>query len=181
MIKKLLLIFIQLPIVSVAQDNLQFIGEKIDFNINYSRFSTNGIYIFVNNTEHEIRQTILFPFSQEADSVSIKRVYNLSYAQNIQFKQNDNSILFPINIFSKDTVKLNISYTQKTSIENIYILESTQAWNKPLQKAEYSLTCDDTVVIDSLSLKQDTIVGNVYYWTKTDFYPTDDFKITIKK
>jgi hypothetical protein len=83
-------------------------------------------------------------------------------------------------VMPNDTVNINISYSQKTEKENIYILESTQTWDKPLHRADYSLSIDNSVTLDSLSLKSDTLINNVYYWTKIDFYPKDNFIIWIK-
>jgi hypothetical protein len=180
MIRALLLIFMQFPIILAAQHNLQFIGEQIDFTLNATWFSTNGIYVFVNNTDHEVEQAILFPFSAHADSVQVKRVYNLTYNTFISFQQQDHNIVFRLTILPTDTIKLNLAYSQKTENENAYILRSTQTWGKPLQKAVYSLSYDDSVIIDSVSLMPDSIVGHVYYWTKMDFYPKDDFTVMIK-
>ncbi|NOU46114.1 MAG: hypothetical protein HOO86_03525 [Bacteroidales bacterium] len=180
MIRALLLVFVQLPLLLTAQNRFQFIAEKIDFTLNASRFSTNGIYEFVNNSDHELEQAIVFPFSIHADSVLVKRVYNLTYNKFINFQQNNHSIVFRMTILPTDTVKLNLAYSQKTGIENVYILRSTQTWNKPLQKAVYSLSYDDSIDIDSVSLQPDSIVGHVYYWAKTNFFPKDDFTVRIK-
>jgi len=163
------LVFIQLPVCLSAQNNLEFIQENIDFSIDPIRFSIHGIYVFSNNTEHEIHQTILFPFSQKADSVEVKRVYNLTYNEDLSFLDTESGIRFKLNILPKDTVILNISYSQKTDRENIYILESTQAWGEPLQQAEYSLTFENRIEIDSISYKPDSMINHTYFYPKKNF------------
>lgn len=168
------------PQFLTAQGELEFVSEKIDFTITSSLFTINGIYVFANNTENEIRQTILFPFSNKVDSLKVKRVYNLTYDENLNYQKVANGIAFKMIVLPMDTVNINISYRQKTDKENIYILESTQTWEKPLQKADYSLSIDNSVMIDSLSLRPDTLINNVYYWTKTEFYPNENFKVLIK-
>ena len=164
----------------MAQQKLEFIGEKIDFAINSDRFTINGIYYFANNSEHEIKQTILFPFAKNTDSVVTKRVYNLTYSEMLSYQELENSITFKILVLPKDTVKVNIAYSQNTVKENIYILESTQTWGQALQKADYSLTFDSSIQIDSLSLKSDSLVDNVYYWKRQDFYPNENLKVWIE-
>jgi len=168
------------PQFMMAQKKLEFVNEKIDFSITSSLFTINGIYVFANNTENIIRQTILFQFSNKIDSLKVKRVYNLTYNENLNYQNVLNGIAFKMIVLSMDTVNINISYHQKTNKENIYILESTQTWGKPLQKAVYSLSVDNSVTIDSFSLKPDTLINNIYYWTKTEFYPNENFKVWIK-
>lgn len=164
----------------MAQQKLGFIGERIDFVINSSRFSINGIYYFSNISEQEIRQTILFPFSKNTDTIAVERIYNLSYAENISFQKFENAMAFKILVLPKDTVIVNIAYSQKTVKENTYILKSTQTWGQALKSAAYSLTFDTSVQIDSLSLKPDSLINGVYFWNKQDFYPNEDFKVWIK-
>lgn len=175
-----LLLLLLVPINLMAQQKLGFIGERIDFVINSSRFSINGIYYFSNNSEQEIRQTIFFPFSKNTDSITVKRVYNLTYAENLIFQKFENAVAFKIFVLPKDTVIVNIAYSQRTVKENIYILESTQTWKQALKNADYSLTFDTSVQIDSLSLKPDSLTNSVYFWYKQDFYPKEDFKVWIK-
>ena len=47
-----LILFFLIPVTLLAQQKLEFIGEKIDFAINSDRFTINGIYYFANNSEH---------------------------------------------------------------------------------------------------------------------------------
>ena len=175
-----LILFFTVPINLLAQQKLEFIGERIDFAINSERFAINGIYYFTNSSEKAVKQTILFPFAKNTDSIIVKRVYNLTYSQNYNYQELENAIAFKILVLPKDTVKVNIAYSQNTIKENIYILESTQTWGQALQKADYSLTFDSSVQIDSLSLKSDTLDDNVYYWKRQDFYPNENFKVWIK-
>jgi hypothetical protein len=180
MSRLIFILFFVIPINLFAQQKLEFIGERIDFAINSDRFSVNGIYYFSNNSGQEIRQTILFPFSKNTDSIAVKRVYNLTYSENLSFQELDNAVVFKVLVLPKDTVKVNIAYSHNTVKENIYILESTKTWGKALKRADYSLTFDTSVQIDSLSLKPDSLTNNVYYWNKKDFYPNENFKVWIK-
>jgi hypothetical protein len=173
----LLLVF---PHWLMAQEQLEFVGEQIDFSITPGLFSINGIYNFINSSGNEIHPAILFPFPDYADSVKVKRVYNLSYHENIPYQKVLKGIVFKFAVLPNDTVSIHIAYCQRTRRENMYILESTKTWKKPLQKALYSLTFDNAVTIDSLSIKPDTLIGHVYYWTRTNFYPGENFSIWIR-
>ncbi|HNS30561.1 MAG TPA: hypothetical protein PKL52_08525 [Tenuifilaceae bacterium] len=180
MIRLNLALLFVIPLNLIAQQKLEFIGENIDFNIDGNRFSINGIYYFVNGSDHEVWKTILFPFAQNTDSAVVKRVYNLTYSENLSYHPLNNAITFKMRILSRDTVMVNIAYSQKTVKENTYILESTQTWGQALKRANYSLTVDTSVQIDSLSLKPDGVNNHVYFWSKQDFYPTEDFIVWIR-
>ena len=180
MIRYLFLLLFITPLYLDAQQSLQFFGEKIDFSIDQKRFSVNGIYYFSNNTKEVTRKSILFPFPKGSDSLTIKRIYNLTYRESINYQKLNDAAAFQIIVLPGDTVKVNIAYSLNTEKENVYILESTKTWGQKLKWADYSLTFDNSVQIDSLSLKPDSITNNVFYWTKKDFYPENNFKVWIK-
>ncbi len=180
MSKLLVFLILQFPVYTLAQQKIEFISEKIDFEINPNNFKINGLYCFINNSTNEFYQTILFPFPKEADSIKVKRVYNLTYTQNLVFQKVANGIVFKLVIMPVDTIYVNILYTQKTKKKNTYILKSIQKWGKPLNKAEFSLTYKNTIIVDSLSFKPDSLINNVYYWTKQDFFPDNNFNVWIK-
>lgn len=180
MTRLLIVLCLLLPFHLAAQKSLQFIGEKIDFEVNSNVFSVNGVYYFLNQTDDILIQAITFPFSKESDSIIVKHVFNLNQLQMLEYKQSSHSIHFKIKSFPNDTLKINIAYSQKTEVENIYILKSTQYWGKALNHVKYSLTVDKSVELRDVSLKPDTLIGNIYYWEKEEFYPTEDLKVWIK-
>lgn len=178
--RTILIIFLYLPLHLIAQDKIQFFNENIDFSLNEKEFSVNGLYTFINSNEQSINQVILFPFAKETDCIFIHNVYNLTYDTKINFQKTREGIIFKLFIFPGDTIVLNVAFSQLTCNENVYILESTQTWSDPLYEANYSLTYDSSVKIDSLSLKPDTLINNVYYWNKTNYYPKKNFIIWIE-
>ncbi|PKP53430.1 MAG: hypothetical protein CVT92_03825 [Bacteroidetes bacterium HGW-Bacteroidetes-1] len=169
-----------LPMLVSSQSKLSFIGENIDFRIDEASFSINGLYQFVNYTNSDITQIIYFPFAISADSVNVKRVFNVTYVQPLQFQLKKSGIVFRLTVFAGDTISLHLSYVQPVSKENIYILTSTKIWKEALQYASYSLSIDSLVAIDAFSYKPDRQENNVFYWNKTNFLPEKDFKIYIK-
>jgi len=91
--------------------------------------------------------------------------------------------ILPFSLFGQREVSFieeyNIAYTQTLLKNNVYILRSTQAWGKPLQKAQYSLTVHDSLSIENFSYPPDSQEDNVYHWEKYDFLPTEDFEVKI--
>ena len=180
MIRYIFLLLTITPLYLDAQNSLQFFGEKIDFSIDQKRFSVNGIYYFSNNTGKATRKSILFPFPKDSDSLTVKRIYNLTYKESIDYQKSEDAVAFQIMVLPGDTVKLNMAYSLNTEKENVYILESTKTWGQGLKWADYSLTFDHSVQVDSLSLKPDSITHDVFYWNKKNFYPENNFKVWIK-
>ena len=168
-----------LPFHLFGQRKVSFVEEYIDFTVKKSGFETNGIYVFTNSSDKKIRQEIRFPFALEEDSIYIMRVYNFTYNKNIPYHSKGKSITFSLEMEPSDTVYINIAYTQMLLKNNVYILRSTQAWGKPLQKAQYTLTVEDTLSIETFSYPPDSQKDNVYYWEKSDFLPEKDFEVEL--
>ncbi len=172
------LLFWNLPGI-FAQRKISFVEEYIDFEINAKKFVINGVYLFSNNTNHDIIQKITFPFGISTDSVTINRVWDLTNGHSIDYKILNESIAFSVKLNPKDSLSLNIVYDQPVKKENRYILRSTQAWGEALKVAIYSLTVKDFSV-GQFSYTPDAIKENTYYWKKSDFLPEKDFMITLK-
>ncbi len=175
-----LFVCLQLFVSISGQQKLEFIEEKIDFTIDKERFSTNGLYFFINTSSENVVFPIFFPFAKNADSIIVKQVFNVSYLQNIDYQFKQNGIFFSLTIAANDTVYINIAYSQETKKENIYILTSTQAWKKPLIQVDYTLKVDSAISVIDFSYPPDKRSDDIYYWHKTNFYPETDFIISIK-
>lgn len=178
MIKYLFFIFFLYSFSVSAQ--IQFIEEYIDFEITERYFKVNGIYTFANNSEKAERINIKFPFPLKADSIKVNRIFDLSNNIELDFKNIEKAILFDLYFNAEDTININISYSQKVSKENTYILQSTKNWGEPLKIAKYTLSVNDTSLIDSLSYQPDSIIDKVFFWTKYNFMPAKDFKVILK-
>lgn len=164
-----------------AQRELSFVEEYIDFTVASSGFETNGVYLFVNNTDKELHRGIRFPFAVSTDSIEVVQVYNLSYQKKIRFDVLHKGIMFAVNIQPRDTILVNINYRQTLSKRNVYILRSTEAWGEPLQTAKYSLTIEDGLKVEALSYPADDFSEGVYRWEKHDFMPDKDFEVVLEE
>lgn len=177
--KLIIIVCFFVPFNVLSQKILDFVGEKIDFTLNPDTFSINGIYTFINHSDKDIYSSISFPLAVEANSVIVKRIFNLTYLIDIEFKRIKDELTFNLYINAGDTVNINIAYCQPIQENNIYILTSTQAWNRPLLFAEYSLTVSKKIRIKSFSYTPDKKRGKIYYWKKTNFMPDKEFMISI--
>ena len=178
-----LLLFI--PLCINAQRAVDFIEEYIDFEIDKTYFYINGIYTFRNNSEKETRQTIYFPFAEEAEAVDSIRITNLNTVRNVPFRKQKSGISFMFSLSPKDTVNLNIFYRQKSGKTNTYIITSAKSWGKPLEKAVYTLKTPEEIKIESFSFAPDSQKQiddkRLYLWEKENFTPDLDFVVVVEE
>lgn len=168
---------------ALAQRNVSFYEEYIDFSLDSSSFCVNGIYSFVNVTDKEIHQQIMFPFAGKMAEIDSIRILNLNTGQALRFNRLESAVVFNLHLSAKDSVDVIVFYRQKRSTKNTYILSSTQSWGKPLETAVYALTVGSDIEIKSFSYEPDTVkvINNqkVYLWKKNDFMPVADFEIIL--
>lgn len=183
--KKAAFIILLIGMLSVhnlkAQNKVSFFEEHIDFSIDKDYFTINGIYSFCNHSGVKVNQTILFPFAVEVTEIDSIRIVNLKTSSGIGFNPSGKLISFTIPILPNDTVDINLFYRQKTSVSNKYIITSTKAWGKPLEKADYSLTADKDISIKTFSYTPDSFnkKRKIYFWHKENFMPETDFIVTL--
>lgn len=162
-----------------AQASLKFVEEYIDFKLDEQFFEINGVFLFHNPQESRIRTRIEFPFATEADSLKAIRVFDLNKNERLKYTAKGKSIYFIIEIEAKDTLSINIAYKQPAKAENVYIITSTQAWGKPLEKAKYSLKTAENRSVKNFSYNPDyRTPEGIYIWEKTGFMPEKDFIVT---
>lgn len=168
-----------------AQGSVSFFEEHIDFTLDSTYFTINGIYSFHNSANKEVSQPIIFPFADKTSTIDSIRITNLSSGRKIKFDRLDSSVSFSFMLQPNDTVDVNIFYRQKMADINKYIITSTQTWGKSLGTAVYSLTTANDLKIKSFSYAPDIVRiikhKKMYYWNKHQFMPKFEFEITIEK
>lgn len=173
--------------VSFSQ-SLQFVKENLNFEITESEFTVDGIYYFRNTTIDTIRQYLVYPFPQnselgEVTSVIGSAVYpekDLDIVKNF----NQKAAHFRLKVYPGDTAVTHIVYKQEIRENQAeYILTSTKAWNKPLEKADFTLKVPIHIKIDSLSYNADSLCCNkdfyLYKWYFKDFMPDRNFYVSF--
>jgi len=175
--------------VSLAQ-NLQFVKEKLNFEITESEFTVDGTYYFRNSSPDTVKQYMLYPFPEnlelgEVTSVEGSSVYpekDLNVIRNF----NQKAAHFRLKIYPEDTAVTHIVYKQEIKKNKAeYILTSTQAWNKPLKKADFTLKVPIHIKIDSLSYNADSLCCFenylLYKWYFKDFMPNRNFYVSFSR
>jgi hypothetical protein len=162
---------------------VSFFEEHIDFELDSTYFTINGIFSFCNHTDRPLQQQIVFPFQVPAIEIDSIRLLNLSVGRSIAYEGRGKSIWFMFELPPRDTVELNIYYRQRTTAINRYIITSTQTWRKPLEKAVYTLTVHRPLEPRHFTYKPDSEeISNhqrVYRWNKHTFMPFEEFEVHL--
>ena len=178
----ILLIFYQT--ISFAQHSISFPKEYIDFYLDSKYFSINGLYVFKNETNQYVKQSIDFPFATKVSSIDSIRVIDLKKIAILHFNRTNSGISFDINLLPKDTLLVNIFYRQPKEEFNTYILSTAKKWGKPFEYAAYSLSIDKNIKIDSLSYNPDSSLSIddkvIFKWEKYNFLPEKEFVVITK-
>lgn len=170
--------------------SLQFVKEKINFEITESEFVVDATYYFRNNSSDTIKQYMLYPFPENSElgkvtSVEGSAVYperDLAVIKNF----NQKAAHFRLKIYPDDTAVTHIVYKQEiTNRKAEYILTSTKAWNKSLEKADFTLKVPIHLKIDSLSYNADSLCCfenyYLYKWYFNNFMPDRNFYVSFSR
>jgi hypothetical protein len=179
--------FFVFPLFLQAQ-KIHFVKEELTFETDSEYFGVAGYYYFSNAGSKTADQQIFYPVYKDSlyRTFELLRIFNCNTGE----EQNgviitDNGAIFKISVNPGDSLCLHISYRQKIAGNKVcYILQSTQKWKKPLEKAIYTYISDKAVSESAFSYKphkHSVIDGkNIYSWYFTSFMPERDFDIMIR-
>ena len=174
-------IIIFLPILIFGQKT-SFFKEELDFKLTKDVFEVDGLYYFRNLTDGELKQMLFYPFPdvEKYGEIAYISVTPENDTTSMLATQSPKGSMFKLMIPPKGEVAYRIKYGQKlVSDEAMYIITTTQRWQKPFEFAKYSFTFPYEIAIDSISIPPDSITvsaGNTfYYWEREDFMPEVDF------
>lgn len=170
----------------ILKAEILFYREDIDFTIDQDTFIVNGDYFFQNNQDRTVKSLLEYPFPQDS---LMSEVFDVSVEVNgkNQIKKNDqNRLIFNLEILGLDSLICQISYKQIMNGNAArYILKTTRYWDKPLNIVNYRLQISREVEIQYFSYYPDSFEidenNQYYYWKKSNFYPDKDFIIRLDK
>jgi len=171
--------------------SVDFFQEEITLAVTDSTASVMGVYHFRNNTGKDFDMPVAFPFY--VDSLSAYPHFIEAYIE----KENGKQVLPHRRLTKFDGISLkiplragqemtwNLDYTQKISSKRaVYIITSTAAWKKPLERATYTFIAPANFAnitawpTPDTSFVQDGIKSFISY--EQDFMPTRDMEIFWK-
>jgi hypothetical protein len=172
----------------VIGQEIRFFREDITFQIAHESFFVDGYYWFSNPSNTNVEKLIFFPFatSDKNEIVDSVELFNITKGavQNI-LNRNNTGFYFVLNMMQGDTVIMRIQYRQKIVSDSVlYVLRSTQYWQRPIESAEYKLRIGKLMNITKISIIPDKVYTiedeNIYYWKRNNFMPQTDFIFHFK-
>ncbi|MCX6249565.1 MAG: hypothetical protein NTX61_02325 [Bacteroidetes bacterium] len=162
------------------KQTVSFVEEYIEFRLDGSEFTVNGLYVFVNNANAASSTNIFYPFPVAVSAIDSVFIFDNSAGKFLEFSKGKNGVNFNLQVPSRDTLKLNIFYRQKDIKDSVrYILTTTRYWGKPLVEALYTFELRKSRKINSFSYDPDraSVSGDwiKYSWRKQHFMPDRDF------
>jgi hypothetical protein len=172
----------------VFGQDVHFVKEDITFHLSHEYFIVDGYYWFSNPSDSGAERLIYYPLPIRGKTGSVDSIDVFDITQGIQPIISDRTEAgfgFTLAIASHDTALCHIAYRQKLSGDSaMYILRSTQAWNRPLEFAEYKLVVEDSIAITGSSYDPDKVYDiegkKIYLWRRTNFMPEKEFVVHFK-
>ncbi|MDD3525743.1 MAG: hypothetical protein PHX39_02160 [Bacteroidales bacterium] len=165
---------------SASGQALSFYAEDLTFRLSPGLFEVDGYYYFRNTTDKPVRQTLLYPFPDEAAYGTIGSISIRQGSDSISFKRTLRGILFTVTAAARQEVTCKIGYSQQLIFDSAcYIITTTQRWKQPFEWATYQLRMPDSLKLEMVSIIPDSTghaAGeDIYFWRRFDFMPDKDF------
>ncbi len=172
----------------VFSQRITFFREDLDFKLSNELFEVDGLYFFRNNTHTEIRQMLFYPFpeTEKYGDITYIQITPANDTTSMLTTQTAHGAMFKLMIPPEGEVACRIKYGQKIK-SNVarYIITTTQKWEKPFEKAAYSLQMHNDIILDSISILPDSVVRladkTCFYWKRKNFMPVCDFDFFFRK
>ena len=162
---------------------IQFISENIQFELDSNSFNVSGAYLFENKSDKPQTALLFFPLPRhkyygQSSQISI---FDSTSGTNISpLVKNNYGFKFPVTIAPGKSKTISIKYRQELlGNQAEYILTTTQTWGESLQYGKYKLTTPARLKVNYFSYPPDNAeemgITNIYTWTKTNFMPDKNF------
>lgn len=179
---------ISLSPVWARSQSIQFARERITINVEGSSCSLDADYYFKNNGSVAAGWSIFYPLlNTEAlpfpDSII---VVDGSTGNTLPIDTSTHGVLFHLKVPPQSTKKIRVRYHQQTPAGKFeYILTTTKAWGRPLERAEFSIVVPDSLELISCSPSFDTKKRSgqetVYYIKRNNFMPDSNLIVQWKR
>lgn len=162
--------------------SILFERERIDaVLLSCDTLEISGIYYFSNIDSSAKTMSIFYPFPIDSFHIypHFIRLVAMSKKQDTSYSMLSGGIGFNISVGPGKTDSIKIIYRQKIHHgQGRYILTTTKYWNKPFERADYSITFPLQITLNYWSFQFDSLAQNkdniTYFAHRKLFMPTED-------
>lgn len=171
-----------------SAQSVQFVREEITVRVADKSCALEGVYYFKNPGPSPAGCSILYPLI-DTDSLPYPdsiTVLDDSTARPIGFEKTTEGVLFYLSVPPQQTRRIRIWYSHRTPVRRFeYILTSTQAWGRPLERAEFHIVVPEFLTLVSCSPPFDTKETSehriIYRITRSNFMPGSNLTVQWKR
>lgn len=179
----MIFIFLFTLISPVKSQKIDFFSEDLTFRLQKEVFEVDGLYYFRNNTDSEVRQTMMYPFPdvEKYGEITFISVHREGDTTSMLLRHTERGALFMTILQPNEEAAYHIIYRQKLKTnEARYIILTTQKWGKPFETAKYRLETPPNLNLTHISITPDSTSQQqskrVYLWQRQNFMPEADFE-----
>lgn len=157
-----------------------FPEETIEVFVHNGSIEVQATYIYKNPWSFPIEQGFSVPLPVDANHpmpapLILTRINN---GEPVLIREWLTCRTFELHFQPKESVPVQLYYRQETPTRTAtYILTSTRAWKRPLERAVYRLHCDEPQTIKS-NYPLERCGKSDWCWKRTNFMPERDWQIS---
>jgi hypothetical protein len=179
--------FLVVPAASRGQPQptVEFTRERISIVVEDARIAVDGTYVLRNRTALDRVQNLFYPFPVDSahpypDSISVWQ-----NREPLPFERSGNGLLFSVRIPAGEAAAFRVVYGQNClDHTGCYILTTTAAWNRPLERAEFDITFGGGAEMEWATYDLKYVGGGkngrTYEFTRERFMPDRDLCLRWK-
>lgn len=159
-----------------AQD-ISFFKENITMKLEKKTFYVSGNYFLRTTGDQSITLVYPFPVDSLYGETDSLRIFNLTTNRIVEpLTVKKEAAVLKVDFGGNSEVEILIAYRQKLLGNRAeYILETTRAWKKPFEQADYELIVPEGLKVNTFSIAPDESIPagseTIYYWTRRNFMP----------
>jgi hypothetical protein len=137
---------------------ISFVRESLRFTLAGDCFTFSGTYYFDNPGLEPVERSIYYPFVLSGSTPDSMNIIEVRSGKAVTAVPGRSGVTFVATILPRSTRSYRISFVQRARKQSLeYILTTTAAWERPLDRATFIVRVPANIVLKSLSLKPSTI------------------------
>jgi hypothetical protein len=168
-----------LAFMQVTAMPVTFLSETIRLSIEPGKIRVEGTYVFENRSPSPLAQRLYYPVPVDSAHVFPDDFLVRTRADTLVFSRFGNGISFVVPLEGGGRTSVHVAYEQRCLANNAcYILTSTAAWKRPLDRAEFEIRVAEGLELawSAYEIEEtvDERAARVHRFARTEFMPEKD-------
>jgi hypothetical protein len=156
-----------------------FEREVIEVTLGVGRIRVAGTYHFRNNSDSPLIQGLYYPVPVDSTHPFPDRIVVTVGADTLDYQTSPAAVMFRVLLPAGGPVVVRVCYEQACpSSDACYILTTTAAWNRPLNRADFFIRVPDDLILEWAAYDIDEVTYgegvSIHQFSRMDFMPDRD-------